>query len=94
MARSTGEYVVKNKIEDLRNHLFEALEGLADKEHPMDIERAKAIADVARVVVDSAKAEVAFINATGERRGTGFIPIAAPEGASRPQLAAVNGDRR
>lgn len=39
----------------------------------MDIKRAQAIADVARVLVDSAKVEVAFLNVTGGR-STGFIP--------------------
>lgn len=50
----------KNKIEDLRNHLFEALEALKDPDKPMEVERAKAIADVARVIVDSAKVEVDY----------------------------------
>lgn len=82
---------MKSKIEDLRNHLFAALEGLADLEKPMEIERAKAIADVARVIVDSAKAEVAFLNATGRRDGTGFIaPPEEAAAANRPRLAAVN----
>jgi hypothetical protein len=64
---------VKNKIEDLRNHLFETLEALKDKEHPMDIERAKAIAQVADVLVETAKVEVQFIEAVGGK-GSGFIP--------------------
>ena len=64
----------KNKIEDLRNHLFETLEALKDSEKPMDIERAKAIADVAKVVIDSAKVEVDFMRVTGEAYGSGFIP--------------------
>jgi len=65
---------VKNKMTDLRNHLFATLEALQDKEDPMEIDRAKAIADVAKVLVDSAKVEVAFIAATdGEARSTGFI---------------------
>lgn len=64
--------MAKNKIDDLRNHLFETLEALKDTEKPMDIDRAKAIADVARVIVDSAKVEVQFIEATGEA-GSGFI---------------------
>ena len=34
---------MKNKIEDLRNHLFATLEALSDKENPMEIERALAI---------------------------------------------------
>jgi hypothetical protein len=65
---------MKNKIEDLRNHLFAALEGLSDEDKPMDIDRAKAIADVAQVIVNSAKIEVDFIKATGRTGGSGFIP--------------------
>ncbi len=65
---------MKNKIDDLRNHLFETLEALRDEEDPMDLDRARAVADVARVIVDSAKVEVAFLNVTGSRRGTGFLP--------------------
>lgn len=64
----------KNKIEDLRNHLFATLEALQDEEKPMEIERAKTIADVAQVIVNSAKIEVDFIRATGRSHGTGFIP--------------------
>jgi hypothetical protein len=63
---------MKNKMTDLRNHLFAALEGLQDEEKPMEIERAKAIADVGRVLVETAKVEVAFLNAAGGN-GTGFI---------------------
>ena len=80
---------MKNKIEDLRNHLFAALEGLADRDQPMDLDRARAIADVARVIVDSAKAEVQFLQATGKRSGTGFIPLPEEDVISaRPRLAA------
>ena len=66
---------MKNKIEDLRNHLFETLEQLKDKDKPMDIERAMAIAKVAGVVVESAKVEVKYLETLGGR-GTGFIPEA------------------
>jgi hypothetical protein len=65
---------VKNKIDDLRNHLFETLEALKDDEKPMELARARAIADVARVIVESAKVEVNFLNVTGAVRGTGFLP--------------------
>lgn len=65
---------MKNKMTDLRNHLFATLEALQDQDKPMDIERAKAIADVAKVLVDSAKVEVMFINAMdGDVKTTGFI---------------------
>lgn len=67
--------MARNKIEDLRNHLFATLEGLLDKEEPIEIDRAKAVADVAQVIVNSAKIEVDFIKATGGNKGTGFIPV-------------------
>lgn len=63
---------MKNKIEDLRNHLFTTLEALQDKDHPMPIERAQAVADVAQVLVNSAKVEVDFLRVTNGK-GTGFI---------------------
>lgn len=65
---------MKNKIEDLRNHLFETLEALRDEEKPMELARAKEIANVARVIVETAKVEIDFIQATGEG-STGFIPV-------------------
>jgi hypothetical protein len=70
---------VKNKIEDLRNHLFATLEALQDKDTPMEIERAKAVAEVAKVIVDSAKVEVDFAKATGQVSGSGFLPAAPKE---------------
>lgn len=64
---------MKNKIEDLRNHLFETLEALKDKENPMPIDRAQAIANVSQAI-NSAKVEVEFIKASGGAFATGFIP--------------------
>ena len=43
---------MKNKIDDLRNHLFEALEALKDEEKPMDLDRARVVAEIATVIVD------------------------------------------
>lgn len=63
---------MKNKIEDLRNHLFATLEDLRDPDKPMEIERAKAVADVAQVIVNSAKVENDHIKLTGSA-GSGFI---------------------
>jgi len=62
-------------ISDLRSHLFAALRGLADRDHPMDIERAKAIADVSQVVVNSARVEIEHMRLAGGK-GSGFIPEA------------------
>jgi hypothetical protein len=64
----------KNKLDDLRNHLFETLERLKDEEKPMELDRARAIADVATVIVNSAKVEVNAMNAMGAIRGSGFFP--------------------
>jgi len=63
---------MKNKIEDLRNHLFATLEALQDKDHPMEIARAKAVAEVAQTLIDSARVEVDFLKVTNGI-GTGFI---------------------
>jgi len=75
---------MKNKIEDLRNHLFVAIEALLDEDKPMDIDRAKAVADVAQVMINSAKVEVEFMKVTGGT-GSGFIENAV----RRPELKAV-----
>lgn len=85
---------MKNGINDLRNHLFATLEALQDPEKPMDLDRARAIADVARVVVESAKAEVHFLQVTGRSDGgTGFIPLADPQPRQLSAVAGQNGQR-
>lgn len=82
---------MKNKIEDLRNHLFATIEALRDEEKPMDLDRARTIADVAQVVINSAKVEVDMLKTTGGTTGTGFIRQDATagngkgEGAERPR---------
>ncbi len=48
-------------MSDLRNHLFETLEALKDDDKPMDLNRARAVRDVAQAIVDSARVEVEFI---------------------------------
>lgn len=74
---------MKNKMEDLRNHLFATIEALADDEKPMDIDRAKAISDVAQTIINSAKIEVDFLNKVGGN-GTGFINNEKLIGNDRP----------
>lgn len=64
---------MKNKIEDLRNHLFATIEGLLDEDKPLDIDRAKAVAQVAQVMVESAKVEVQFLDIVGPKGSTGFL---------------------
>lgn len=59
-------------IINLRQHLFNALEALSDKDNPMDIDRAKAICEVSQVIINSAKVEVDFMRHSGSD-GTGFL---------------------
>ena len=65
--------MARDKIQDLRHHLFETIEMLKDKE--MDIATAKAISNVSQVIVNSAKIEVQFIKATQSTQDTGFIQL-------------------
>lgn len=37
---------MKNKMSDLRNHLFVTIESLLDDDNPMELERARAVSDV------------------------------------------------
>lgn len=75
----------KNRLEDLRNHLFETIEQLKDKENPMDIDRAKAVAEVAGVILDSAKVEIGYMRVTDGLVESDFIGSAS----ERPRLPAA-----
>lgn len=76
---------MKNKMEDLRNHLFATLEALGDTEKPMELDRAKAIAEVAQTIINSAKVEVDFLRTVDGAVASGFMPT------TRPSLRAIGG---
>lgn len=64
--------MAKNKIDDLRDHLFAQLERLGDEslkgeELEAELQRAKMVATVAREITASAKVEVDYIEATGQK---------------------------
>lgn len=63
---------MKNKIQDLRDHLFETIEKLKDGE--IDLEKARAVADLAQVIVNSAKVEVDFLRAANVKSSY-FFPV-------------------
>lgn len=80
---------MKNKITDLRNHLFAQIERLNDEDITPEqleeeIKKSKAIATISKVIVDSAKVEVAFVKANGGT-GSGFLP----EGEDVPERKAL-----
>jgi len=64
---------MKNKISDLRNHLFVVLEELSDPESTYDLEKAKVIANVAQTIINSASVENQYLKIVGSTHGSGFI---------------------
>ena len=89
---------MKNKIQDLRNHLFAQLERLGDEtltpaQLEQEVTRAAAMQGVASVIVQSAKVEVDFMKNTGSA-GTGFIPETDwKRGISSPEKTGPEGDK-
>jgi len=81
-----------HKIDDLRRHLFDTLDALKNKDAPMDLDRARAIADVGKVIVDSAKVEVDFLKVTGAIQGTGFLPETRTGPARLPAKTSASTD--
>lgn len=57
-----------NHISTLRKHLLDTLSDLRNREQPMEPDRARAVAQVASVLVDSARVEVDYLKATGQDR--------------------------
>jgi hypothetical protein len=80
----------KNSLEDLRDHLFETLEALRDEEKPMEIDRARAVSEVASQIIESAKVEVKFLEVTGEAASSQlFMPR-----SKQAQLPAKTGEKK
>lgn len=76
---------MKNKISDLRDHMFAALERLADESMTPEklkeeISKSKAISDIGKVIVESAKTEILYAKLTGkkEQQPTKFLEEPAP----------------
>jgi len=63
---------MKNKITDLRNHLFESIELLKDGK--MEVAQAKAIAELGQTIINSGKLELDYIDKLGLPK-TEFIPL-------------------
>lgn len=63
---------MKNKISDLRDHMFAALErlgneNLSEEELKAEIARCQTISEVGKVIVESAKTEVMYAKLTRRR---------------------------
>lgn len=75
---------MKNKMSDLRDHLFDVLERLKDPDPatPMTIETAKMIVDVADTLVDTARVENDYLH---------NLSKLYPEGLPQNQQKALGG---
>lgn len=58
-------------ISDLREALFETLQGVKSGEMPID--RAKAVVEVGQVIINTAKVEIDYIRATDADVQSGFL---------------------
>lgn len=81
-------------ITEVRRRLFAVMDGLTDKENPMEIERAKAVVDAAQTIINSAKVEVDHMKVAGGK-GSGFLPLEQQSGGV-PQVGVTktqNGEK-
>jgi len=53
-------------ITQMRQHLLDTLADLRNREKPMEPDRARAVAQVASVLIESAKVEVDYLKVTGQ----------------------------
>lgn len=66
-------------IEHVRTALLNTLAALCDRENPMDVDRARAVAQVGSVLVDTARVETEYLKITGQDKSTFLEPPAEPE---------------
>jgi len=76
-----------NNIETLRQHLFATLEGV--KKGDVCLERARAVNELAKTIVDTARVEVDFIRATD---GTESAFLTNGQASPNPRPALGNGE--
>ncbi|MGJ7500094.1 hypothetical protein ACSFBF_07015 [Variovorax sp. ZT5P49] len=80
---------MSNHISTVRQHLLDTLADLRNKDNPMDIDRARAVADVANVIVNTAKVEVDYLKATNQTH-TPFLEV--PPDAEFRTITAEDGN--
>lgn len=87
---------MKNKISDLRDHMFAALERLADESMTPEklkeeISKSKAISDIGKVIVESAKTEILYAKMTGKKENhpTKFLQAAEITEKSDPNMTIL-----
>lgn len=76
-------------LDDLREVLFDTLERLRDRDNPMELDRARAIAEVSDRLIATAKVECQYVDLVGADGPSEFIPQG--KDAKKPQLPAGPG---
>lgn len=79
-------------INTLREHLLGTLSSLRNRENPMEPDRARAVAQVACVLVDTAKVEVDYIKATGQDVSNFIDGLKAPEAVAQIERSPQSQD--
>lgn len=79
-------------ITQVRKHLMDTLADLRNKEHPMDITRAKAVAEIASVLVDTARVENDYLKITQQDRSN-FLELPPDASVAHLGTTVTPGDR-
>ena len=73
---------MKNKLTDLRDHLFAQLEAVreaTDENLAKEVSRATSVSDISRVLIESAKVEIDYYrHIGGENSASSFIESKPP----------------
>jgi hypothetical protein len=77
-------------IKDLRETLFETIQAVRDKDNPMSVDKANAIANLSREIIGSLKVEIDFRKQAGIKGGSEFLPDAVAP--AHPRLAAAESE--
>ena len=82
---------MKNKMQDVRNHLVAMMESLGEKDcRAEEIEKAKAMSMVASQYISSVKTEIDALRLADE---IGQLPAVIGEAVAAPRLRAIAGGR-
>jgi hypothetical protein len=79
-------------IDQVRQSLLDTLADLRNRDNPMDIERARAVAQVASVLVDTAKVENDYLKITGQDHSK-FLEMPPDASVAHLGTTVLPGDR-
>lgn len=74
-------------ITQVRQSLLDTLADLRNRETPLDVDRARAVAQVAGVLVDSAKVEIEYLKVAGADRSDFLEAPLAPAALPAPSAS-------